>query len=591
MAYVEKSCHSCGGSGKIQTRCHCGQIRSTDYDSCNTCNGKGYIESSCFACHGTGTIRVDDGKRESGDSSSGGSFSNDDSSSINSSMFYRDANPKAKAAKDSGNYLQAIDSYTDALENYFDGHFSWKPREIPIAYANRGGSYFSLGNREAAIADLKMAADWSVHAAGQYGDVWIDRVKQTYSGVLEQLNKLGISYGQYKPIDRYNIYKKTDPIYEEGVKNTKGLFKNHNKAVKCFSEAAALGHAEAMLQLSFAYENGNGVDKDGNEAEKWLRKAAENGCAKAFKILRSRGWAAPQVPTSQQTAPSAPAPQTTITAPAAPHKIDDFAMHSPLSAALAAQPAFISVMNMSEALTLGIRAMSANDLARAAEYFSKAAGDGETMAVYYLGDAYFDGKGVPTDRAKAVDLWLKAAADGLAVAMNDLGYAYREGEGVKRDYEIAAQFFHKGAVGGNLSAMNNIGKAFRDGMGVGQDFAKAEEWLVESIENGNTDSEAELALLRKMQANTNSAAPVTASVAKPAPVYNDDDEDDNEGPRIAKVSAGTSDSTNKFLYNNAMFYIEKGQFDQAAEILEKMAKSGHNEAKKVLDQLKREGKI
>jgi tetratricopeptide (TPR) repeat protein len=169
-----------------------------------------------------------------------------------------------------------------------------------------------------------------------------------------------------------------------------------------------------------------------------------------------------------------------------------------VSAALSAAPAPM-IVDYSETIMLGITAMSDGDLAKAAEYFNKAANEGETMAIYYLGVAYFDGRGVPADKAKAVDLWLKAAANGLDVAMNDLGYAYREGEGVQQDYELAAQFFHKGALGGNLSAMNNIGKAFRDGMGVGQDFAKAEEWLVKAIDNGNNSSKAELAKLREMQ--------------------------------------------------------------------------------------------
>ena len=45
------------------------------------------------------------------------------------------------------------------------------------------------------------------------------------------------------------------------------------------------GDAEAQFKLAQAYENGDGVEKDLSEAEKWYRKAAEQGHAEAKETL------------------------------------------------------------------------------------------------------------------------------------------------------------------------------------------------------------------------------------------------------------------------------------------------------------------
>jgi hypothetical protein len=53
-------------------------------------------------------------------------------------------------------------------------------------------------------------------------------------------------------------------------------------------KAAELGNADAMFQLSELYRLGNGVEKDDNKAEEWLRKAAESGHVKAKSKIENR---------------------------------------------------------------------------------------------------------------------------------------------------------------------------------------------------------------------------------------------------------------------------------------------------------------
>jgi TPR repeat protein len=62
-------------------------------------------------------------------------------------------------------------------------------------------------------------------------------------------------------------------------------------------KAAENGNADAMFQLSKCYQSGDGIAKDTDKAEEWLRKAAERGNVKAQQ-------AAAQEAERQQTAPA-----------------------------------------------------------------------------------------------------------------------------------------------------------------------------------------------------------------------------------------------------------------------------------------------
>ena len=56
--------------------------------------------------------------------------------------------------------------------------------------------------------------------------------------------------------------------------------KNLTESLKWTRVAVEKGDAMAMYHLGWCYEHGEGVEKDANEADKWYRKAAENGIAR-----------------------------------------------------------------------------------------------------------------------------------------------------------------------------------------------------------------------------------------------------------------------------------------------------------------------
>ena len=69
-----------------------------------------------------------------------------------------------------------------------------------------------------------------------------------------------------------------DDEFEKGEKYFHGYYGtkvDYPKALKWYRKAAEKGHTVALCQLGVMYENGNGVAKDLNEAEKWYMKALE----------------------------------------------------------------------------------------------------------------------------------------------------------------------------------------------------------------------------------------------------------------------------------------------------------------------------
>lgn len=77
-------------------------------------------------------------------------------------------------------------------------------------------------------------------------------------------------------------------IYAEGV----GVPKDDAEAEKWYRKAAEQGFPEAQYNLGVMYEKGAGVRKNAKEAVKWFRKAAEQGLAVAqlsLGIIYTRG--------------------------------------------------------------------------------------------------------------------------------------------------------------------------------------------------------------------------------------------------------------------------------------------------------------
>lgn len=87
--------------------------------------------------------------------------------------------------------------------------------------------------------------------------------------------------------------------------------------------------------------------------------------------------------------------------------------------------------------------------------YQKAAGQGNTDAMYNLGLCYKTGTGVKADARQAVEWYRRAAELGSAAAMNNLGVCYENGTGVEKDARQALSWYDKGAGSGSSKAGEN----------------------------------------------------------------------------------------------------------------------------------------
>ena len=135
------------------------------------------------------------------------------------------------------------------------------------------------------------------------------------------------------------------------------------------------------------------------------------------------------------------------------------------------------------------------DEAAAVEWFRKAAAQGHAEGLLNLGLAYADGKGVPKDEPKAADSFQSAASKGDARAQRLLGSMYALGRGVPIDDTVAVGWFKKAAAQGDAEAQHLLGSAFANGDGVPKSDVKAVECYQKAAAQGDATGQRLLGLM------------------------------------------------------------------------------------------------
>ena len=122
------------------------------------------------------------------------------------------------------------------------------------------------------------------------------------------------------------------------------------------------------------------------------------------------------------------------------------------------------------------------------EQASDGAQKGDPEAEFYLGKAYFTGNGVPVDLAKALEWYRKAADQGNPKAQNNLASMYNNGRGVKRDRAEAAKWYRKAAEQGAALAQTNLGTLLENGQGVPKNCMEAAQWYEKAANQGQVEA-------------------------------------------------------------------------------------------------------
>lgn len=112
-----------------------------------------------------------------------------------------------------------------------------------------------------------------------------------------------------------------------------------------------------------------------------------------------------------------------------------------------------------------VRPPTETDTARAAQWVTFSAENGEPWAQYMLGTMYEFGRGMQKDDALAFEWYLKAAKGGDLNAMFRCGLLYHEGRGTPRDDAAALDWLGRAEAGGSPEAANLVGVLYAFGNG------------------------------------------------------------------------------------------------------------------------------
>ncbi|MBQ9521043.1 MAG: toll/interleukin-1 receptor domain-containing protein [Oscillospiraceae bacterium] len=101
---------------------------------------------------------------------------------------------------------------------------------------------------------------------------------------------------------------------------------------------------------------------------------------------------------------------------------------------------------------MGLRYSEAENYTKAREYYEQAARKGNTMALYLLGQLYYEGAGVDVDYTKAREYYEPAAEQGNKYALYRLAMLYEYGQGVPMNYPKAIEYYQQAADQGYADA-------------------------------------------------------------------------------------------------------------------------------------------
>jgi TPR repeat protein len=132
------------------------------------------------------------------------------------------------------------------------------------------------------------------------------------------------------------------------------------------------------------------------------------------------------------------------------------------------------------------------DLAKAVEWYTKAADAGHVGAMKNPAALYYEGKGVEQSYEKALSLYKRAADAGDVGAMTSVAAMHVDGKGVPQDYQESLRLYRKAAEQNYPYAQTGLGLMYRFGWGVKEDPVEAYAWWTLAAKNGDGFASANL---------------------------------------------------------------------------------------------------
>ena len=245
-----------------------------------------------------------------------------------------------------------------------------------------------------------------------------------------------------------------------------GVDEDRDVANKWFKKSAEQGNAKAQFNLGLSYYKGEGIGKDYSKAMHWFAKAAEQGDADAQlhvgRCLQETNASNEEIVTAYRNAAE-------MRQPEAQCFLGDWCYHGEMGLPV--------------------------DMNEANKWWRKAAEQGESYAQYKVGLGYDFGRGVDKDKKEAVKWYKRSASKGYVTAIYQLGSCYYHGNGIKKNKKEALKYFRIAAKYDFADAVCMIGDYYYYGDIVDEDEEEAIKYYKRAVELGSKMAESTLAIL------------------------------------------------------------------------------------------------
>ena len=113
----------------------------------------------------------------------------------------------------------------------------------------------------------------------------------------------------------------------------------------------------------------------------------------------------------------------------------------------------------------------------------------------YMGDMYYSGIGIKSNKQIAANWYVKAADTGDSTAAYVLGKMLMTGDGIAIDASQGLHFIRQAAENGNRDAQNFLGVCLLNGQGVEKDQTQAFAWFMKSAQQGLAEAQKNAGLM------------------------------------------------------------------------------------------------
>jgi TPR repeat protein len=243
-------------------------------------------------------------------------------------------------------------------------------------------------------------------------------------------------------------------------------------AARLIVEAAQAGNATAQMVAADLYEEGWGVEADRQQALTMLMASAGQGFVPAQMALAEEfRWGEGLAP-------------------------QDIAKAREWYEKAAGRGLALAQARLGDTYHYDLGDGSKPDYALAYRYYGLAASQKEPSALYGLGLLYRAGLGVTADRSRAHQYFVDAAELGYLDALVDLGGAYLNGDDfVATDYAKALDYLGRAAEQNDVYATSSLGYMYQFGLGTDQDYARAAELYQSAALRGDAYAQGNLGYL------------------------------------------------------------------------------------------------